>query len=125
MQSPKGSYYEPPPGDPDWKRYFQFYSKAGSDVPLFGDGNWVDAWPEANDAPPPDYSGKYTDNGMQRFFVDRHTSRSSLAEERHSPDNSGKYTDNGMQRFFVDRHQKAIDIGYADAQRSVACRCRY
>ena len=73
MQSPKGSYYEPPPNHSDWNRYFQLYSKAGPEVPLYGDGNWVDAWPEANDPAPPDYSGKHTDNGMQRFFVDRHT----------------------------------------------------
>src|SRR2546423_668517 len=49
MQSPKGSYYEPPPGNPDWGRYFQFYSKAGSDVPLFGDGNSVCACPVAHE----------------------------------------------------------------------------
>ena len=38
----------------------------------YGDGNRVDSRPEASDAPPPDYSGKHNDNGMRRFFVDRH-----------------------------------------------------
>jgi prepilin-type processing-associated H-X9-DG protein len=72
MQSPRGSYYEPPPNHSDWNRYFQIYSKAGAEVPLYGDSNWVDAWPEANDAPPPNYAGKGNDNGMQRLFLDRH-----------------------------------------------------
>ena len=72
MQSPKGSYYEPPPNHSDWNRYYQLYSKAGSEAPLYGDSNWVDAWPEANDAPPPNYAGKGNDNGMQRLFLDRH-----------------------------------------------------
>src|SRR6266511_5140648 len=62
MQSPKGSYYEPPPTHSDWNRYFQHYSKAGSQVPLFGDGTSVDASPAASDAPPPDYSGKHNGN---------------------------------------------------------------
>ena len=34
MQSPKGSYYEPPPNHSDWNRYYQLYSKAGSEAPL-------------------------------------------------------------------------------------------
>jgi len=72
MQSPVGSYYAPPPNHSDWKLFYMQFSKATPEVPLYGDGNWVDAVPFANDPPPPDYSGKYTDNGMQRFFVDRH-----------------------------------------------------
>ena len=72
MQSPKGSYYEPPPNHSDWNRYYQLYSKAGSEAPLYGDSNWVDTWPEANDTPPPNYLGKGNDNGMQRLFLDRH-----------------------------------------------------
>jgi prepilin-type N-terminal cleavage/methylation domain-containing protein/prepilin-type processing-associated H-X9-DG protein len=73
MQSPEGSYYQPPAGHADWNRYYMRFSNANSNVPLYGDGNWVDAWPEANNAPPPDYSGRHSDNGMRRFFVDRHT----------------------------------------------------
>jgi prepilin-type N-terminal cleavage/methylation domain-containing protein len=72
MQSPKGSYYEPPLNHSDWNLYHMQFSKGGPEVPLYGDGNWVDAVPFANDPPPPDYSGKHTDNGMRRFFVDRH-----------------------------------------------------
>src|SRR5207247_818504 len=53
MQSPKGSYYEPPPNHSDWSRYFLLFSNASPEVPLFGDGNWADAWPEASDSPPP------------------------------------------------------------------------
>jgi len=72
MQSPKGSYYEPPPNHSDWNRYFQLYSKAGPEVPLYGDANWVDSWPEASDTAPRDYSGTGNDNGTSRFFLNRH-----------------------------------------------------
>jgi prepilin-type N-terminal cleavage/methylation domain-containing protein/prepilin-type processing-associated H-X9-DG protein len=72
MQWPKGSYYEPPVGHSDWNRYFNLYSKATPEVPLYGDSNWVDAWPEASDTPPLNYLGTGNENGMQRLFLDRH-----------------------------------------------------
>lgn len=81
MQWPKGSYYEPGGRQPAhfadyyWGKYF----KASAEVPMYGDGNWVDAWPQSNDAPPPNYSGEHTDNGMRRFFVDRHNQGINIA----------------------------------------------
>lgn len=77
MQHPKGSYYEPKTSE-DWNRYFLNFANANSDVPLYGDGNWVDAWPRATDPAPPDYSGKHTDNGMRRMFVNRHDFATNL-----------------------------------------------
>lgn len=73
MQDPNKSFYEPSSAT-EKAKYWQQYSNAGSDVPLYGDGNWVDAWPLPTDPPPPNYSGKKTgaDNGMRRFFVNRH-----------------------------------------------------
>jgi prepilin-type N-terminal cleavage/methylation domain-containing protein/prepilin-type processing-associated H-X9-DG protein len=70
MQSPDGSYY-PPTSDAERKRYYHVFSNANSNVPLYGDGNWVDAWPTRTDVPPPNYVGDHY-NGMQRFFVNRH-----------------------------------------------------
>ena len=72
MQWPgEGSYY-PPPNAEAAAKYFGQYFKANAETPLIGDGNWVDAWPRPENEPPPDYSGEYSDNGMRRFFVDRH-----------------------------------------------------
>ena len=73
MQDPNKSFYAPSSAT-EKAKYWQQYSNAGSDVPLYGDGNWVDAWPRPTDAPPSNYSGKKTsaDNGMRRYFVNRH-----------------------------------------------------
>ena len=57
MQDPNKSFYEPSSAT-EKAKYWQQYSNAGSDVPLYGDGNWVDAWPRPTDPPPPNYSGK-------------------------------------------------------------------
>ena len=71
MQDPNGSYYAPKTSD-EKKKYWQQFSNATSEVPIYGDGNWVDSWPRPDIAPPPDYSGSHSDNGMRRFFVNRH-----------------------------------------------------
>lgn len=84
MQWPKGSYYEPGKGrqpahfaDYYWGKYF----KASAEVPMYGDGNWVDAWPQSNNAPPPNYSGEHRqgESSMCRFFVDRHNRGINIA----------------------------------------------
>ncbi len=54
------------------KKYWEQFSNTTSEVPVYGDGNWVDSWPRPDNAPPPNYSGSYSDNGMSRFFVKRH-----------------------------------------------------
>ena len=71
MQDPVGSYYAPS-NSAEKKKYWEQFSNATSEVPVYGDGNWVDSWPRPSDAPPPNYSGAYSDNGMRRFFVNRH-----------------------------------------------------
>jgi prepilin-type N-terminal cleavage/methylation domain-containing protein/prepilin-type processing-associated H-X9-DG protein len=71
MQWPQGSYYEPKSAE-EWAKYYGQYFNATAEVPLYGDGNWVDAWPRANDAPPTDLSGEHNDNGTRRMFVNRH-----------------------------------------------------
>ncbi len=74
MQWPKGSYYEPGGRQPaalaDY--YWGLYFKANAEVPMYGDGNWVDAWPRSTDTPPSNYRGEDHTQGMHRFFVDRH-----------------------------------------------------
>ncbi len=71
MQDPNGSYYAPNTAD-EKKKYWEQFSNTTSEVPVYGDGNWVDSWPRPDNAPPPNYSGSYSDNGMSRFFVKRH-----------------------------------------------------
>lgn len=78
VQSPVGGYYEAN-ARAEWDRYFLRYSAAGADVPLFGDGNWIDSWPRSTDAPPPDLSGEHSDNGMRRYFVNRHRLGTNLS----------------------------------------------
>ena len=72
MQNPEGSYYAPTSQE-EKRKYWSQYSNASSDVPIYGDGNWVDSWPRPNDQPPNNYSGTHSDNGMRRFFVNRHS----------------------------------------------------
>jgi prepilin-type N-terminal cleavage/methylation domain-containing protein/prepilin-type processing-associated H-X9-DG protein len=67
-------YYKPDKGSANYDNYFQKFSDARSDVPLFGDGMWVDAWPRSADPPPSNsFDG---DNGsvasMHRFCIARH-----------------------------------------------------
>lgn len=80
MQWPKGSYYEPTT-EAEWAKYWGKYFKASAEVPMYGDGNWVDAWPQSNNAPPPNYSGEHRqgESSMCRFFVDRHNRAINIA----------------------------------------------
>ena len=71
MQNPVGSYYAPR-SDEEKRKYWSQYSNASSDVPVYGDGNWVDSWPRPDDRAPSNYKGTSSDNGMRRFFVNRH-----------------------------------------------------
>lgn len=78
MQWPQGSYYEPT-SESEWARYYGKYFNASTEVPLYGDGNWVDSWPRRNDEPPRDYKGDDRSNGMRRFFVNRHNYADNMA----------------------------------------------
>lgn len=73
MQNPKGSYYEPS-SKTEWDKYYGEFYKASSVVPIYSDGNWVDAWPRDRDRTPPDLSGKHWQGvgGMARVYVNRH-----------------------------------------------------
>jgi len=67
-------YYQVERSDANYGNYFQKYADARSNVPLFGDGMWVDAWPRTSDPPPSNsFDG---DNGsvasMHRFCIARH-----------------------------------------------------
>ena len=71
MQNPEGSYYAPNTARERAKYWIRF-SNATAATPLYGDGNWVDSWPRPDNPAPPDYSGEFSDNGMRRYFVNRH-----------------------------------------------------
>ena len=82
-------YYKPDKGSANYDNYFHKYSDARSDVPLFGDGMWVDAWPRSTDPPPSNsFDG---DNG-------------SVAS---------------MHRFCIARHGRAINLSYVDGHLGV------
>jgi prepilin-type N-terminal cleavage/methylation domain-containing protein len=77
-------YYQVDTSDSSYSNFFQNFSDARPDVPLFGDGMWVDAWPRSTDpAPSNSFDG---DNGDQA----------------------------SMHRFCIARHRRAINIGYVD-----------
>jgi prepilin-type N-terminal cleavage/methylation domain-containing protein/prepilin-type processing-associated H-X9-DG protein len=78
MQWPMGSYYEPST-DNERNRYWGMYMNSSANVPLYGDGNWVDAWPRAENTPPQNYDGGDNTQGMRRYFVDRHNKGINLA----------------------------------------------
>ena len=78
MQWPMGSYYEPKTAE-ERQRYWGMYMNSSANVPLYGDGNWVDAWPRADHTPPPNYEGGDHTQGMRRFFVDRHNKGIQMA----------------------------------------------
>jgi prepilin-type N-terminal cleavage/methylation domain-containing protein/prepilin-type processing-associated H-X9-DG protein len=82
---PKGVYE----GTFSSKYYWDSYSEAGSDVPVFGDSVWVGAWPDGEDKIPPDIEGK----GYPTF-----------------PHAMGFF----MGRFCVNRHNHKINISFAD-----------
>jgi prepilin-type N-terminal cleavage/methylation domain-containing protein/prepilin-type processing-associated H-X9-DG protein len=82
-------YYQLELNDPARRNYYQSLSEARPDVPLFGDGMWVDAWPRSTDPPPSNsFDG---DNG-------------SVAS---------------MHRFCIARHGKAINLSYVDGHVAV------
>lgn len=77
-------YYQVDTSDPIHGYFYQNYSDARPDVPLFGDGMWVDAWPRSTDPPPSNsFDG---DNG-------------SVAS---------------MHRYCIARHKRAINLSYVD-----------
>ncbi len=77
-------YYQVDTSNPSHGNYYQKFSDARPDVPLFGDGMWVDAWPRSTDPPPSNsFDG---DNG-------------SVAS---------------MHRFCIARHRRAINLSYVD-----------
>lgn len=84
MQWPLGSFYEPKTAE-ELKKYWGKLYNSSAEVPLYGDGNWVDGWPRSNDSPPRDLSGESGnnssngDNGTIRFFVNRHNFGTNLA----------------------------------------------
>ncbi len=82
-------YYQVETSNPEHGRYYQNFSDARPDVPLFGDGMWVDAWPRSTDPPPSNsFDG---DNG-------------SIAS---------------MHRYCIARHRRAINLSYVDTHVAV------
>jgi len=77
-------YYQVDTSDPIHGYFYRNISEARPDVPLFGDGMWVDAWPRSTDPPPSNsFDG---DNGDQA----------------------------SMHRFCIARHRRAINLSYVD-----------
>jgi len=67
-------YYQVDVSDPAHDYYYQRFSDARPDVPLFGDGMWVDAWPRSSNPPP---SNSFDGDGgevasMHRYCIARH-----------------------------------------------------
>mgnify|MGYP006283222361 FL=1 len=82
-------YYQVDTSNPDYGNYYRRFSDARADVPLFGDGMWVDAWPRSSDPPPSNsFDG---DNG-------------SVAS---------------MHRYCIARHRRAINLSYVDTHVAV------
>jgi len=82
-------YYQVDTSNPEHGRYFQNFSDARPDVPMFGDGMWVDAWPRSSDPPPSNsFNG---DNGDQA----------------------------SMHRYCIARHRRAINLSYVDTHIAV------
>ncbi len=85
-------YYQVETSSASYHNYYQRLSDARPDVPIFGDGMWVDAWPRSTDPPPTNsFDG---DNGsvasMHRFCIARHGRAINLS--------------------FVDTHVAVVDL---------------
>ena len=77
-------YYQVELSDPAHDYYYQNLSDTRPDVPMFGDGMWVDAWPRSTDPPP---SNSFDGDGGEVA---------------------------SMHRFCIARHGKAINMSYVD-----------
>jgi len=77
-------YYQVETTDPAYNNFYQNLADARPDVPLFGDGMWVDAWPRSSDPPP---TNSFDGDGGEVA---------------------------SMHRFCIARHGKAINMSYVD-----------
>lgn len=75
--------------------YFDKYSLAPGDAPIYGDSVWVGAWPEAKDRVPSDLKGGGYGGGS-------------------FPHSRGQL----MGRFALDRHNGGINVGFVDGHAS-------
>jgi prepilin-type N-terminal cleavage/methylation domain-containing protein len=82
-------YYKVDIKDPSYGYFYQNFSDARPDVPLFGDGMWVDAWPRSTDPPP---SNSLDGDGGDDF---------------------------NMHRYCIARHRRAINLSYVDTHIAV------
>jgi len=76
-----GWLYSPEPApDMEAKAYQKEANIASSSqTPVFGDGMWVDAWPEPTDAPARDlYVGDGVAGGLGRFLIARHGGKGTV-----------------------------------------------
>jgi len=71
--------------------YYDHFSTAPGDVPVYGDSVWVGSWPEARDRPPLDLKGGGYGGGS-------------------FPHARGQF----MGRFAIDRHRGGINVGFVD-----------
>ena len=77
-------YYQVELSDAAHDNYYQNLADARPDVPVFGDGMWVDAWPRSGDPAP---SNSFDGDGGEVA---------------------------SMHRFCIARHGRAINVGYVD-----------
>ena len=78
-----------------------------SQTPVFGDGQWVDAWPEPTDPPPPSL---YTDNDsppgtITRFCIARHGNAPP-----NPPSSHGALLMGGINMYFIDGHSQLVQL---------------
>jgi len=78
--------------------------------PIFGDGIFVDAWPEASDLPARNlyYQTWPADGGMNRYTVSRHGGKGPKAAPQSVP--SGQRLVGDVQLSFVDGHVEQVKM---------------
>ncbi len=87
--TPEFTIYQVPGGFP-LEQHWPNYSSSRNDVPVFGDSNWVGAWPEDQDMTPA-AGGGTLDTGLRAH--------------------AHGYM---MGRFCIDRHDMAINVSFVD-----------
>jgi prepilin-type N-terminal cleavage/methylation domain-containing protein len=79
-------------------------------TPIFGDGMWADAWPEANDPPPQNlyYQTWPAAGGINRYMIARHGSRSPKSAPQNVP--AGQPLPGAIDISFADQHAAKVPL---------------
>jgi prepilin-type N-terminal cleavage/methylation domain-containing protein len=77
-------------------------------TPVFADSIWVDAWPQATDAPPKDLYQGGNGGSIQRFCIARHGSVNARGAPRNLP--SGATLPGSITIEFADGHAEVVRL---------------